>query len=165
MKINIDEKMFNKSIASGSLEVANFLLENSCETSYLAYLQNFDIKILDWLYAKGIPLDKRCLHEVIGKCGDVTILTWFIDKGISVDDKCLNVCIKNKHYELFDLFVGGHKVELTVDNFKSAILSEDYKMLDYLKQQSCPYDESVLEVAIKYSKKFSIKWLVTNGFF
>ena len=165
MKITIDERTFNKSIASGSMEVANFLLENACPTDYLAYLQIFDTTILDWLYSKGVSLDKRCLHEVIGKCGDAMILAWFIEKGAVVDDKCLNACIKSKQYNLLSWFVEKYDVKLTVDNFKSAILSEDDMLLDYLKQHTCPYDETVLEIALKHSKEISIKWLVANEYF
>lgn len=165
MKINIDEKIFNKSILNEKLEVAQFLLDNSCPTNYLAYLQVFDITILDWLCARGIPFDKQCLHEVAAISGDAIILKWFIDKGAIVDNKCLNACIKGQNYDLFSWFVETYNVGLSVENFKSAILLEDDTLLDYLKKHKCPFDETVVETAIKNSKKYSIKWLVTNGFF
>lgn len=165
MKINIDEAMFNKAIANNNLEVAKFLLDNACPTNYLAYFQNFDATVLDWLNSNGVTLDKHKLHEVINRTKDVTTLTWFIDKGCIVDDKCLNACIKSKNYNMLSWLVETYNVELSVENFKSAIILEDDLLLDYLKKHNCQYNETVVEIAIKNSKKHSIKWLVMNGFF
>lgn len=165
MKINIDEALFNKAILNRSLEVAKFLLDNACPVNYLAYLQVFDITILDWLIAKGVPSDKNCLHEVVNKTNDVDVIIWFIEKGTIVDNKCLNACINNQNYTLFSWFIETYNVKLSVDNFKSAVLLEDHTLLDYLKNHDCPFDETVVESAIKNTKKSSIKWLVMNGFF
>lgn len=165
MKINVDERTFNIAIKDNKFEVAEFLLSNSCPVNYLSYFQDFKISTLDWLYSKGIHLDKNCLNEVIYKIQDKEIIKWYIDKGLVTDSKCLDSCITNNHYELFSWFMEKYKVKPTIDNFISAVLSQDIKFLDYLNKINCPYDERLVETAIKNSKKESIKWLVKNNFF
>jgi hypothetical protein len=165
MKINIDESTFNRAIHDNLMEIAKFLLDRACPTDYTSYLQIADISVLNWLYDNGVILSKKCLSEVISTTGDILIIKWFIDKGVVVDDKCLSKCISTNNYELLSYFVEKYDVLLTVENFIAAVSTQDETLLDYLKSRACPFNETVVEYAIKHSKKESIKWLVLNDFF
>ena len=165
MKITVDEAVFNKVILSRKFEVATWLLEQGCPTNYMCYLQNLDITILDWLFSTGIAFNKSCLFDVIQKTDDKDIISWFCSKGAIVDSKCVNSCIKNDNLELLEWLMEKNSILLSVENYKEAVSIEDTAFLDYLKLNKCPYDETVIEYALKNSKKQAIKWLVNNDFF
>lgn len=165
MKIHIDEKSFNKAISENKFELAQFLLDNSCPIDTSCYFQDLRIETLEWLKSRGIPLNKHCLKELIIKTDELDIIEWFVDNGVIPDNDCLNSCIDLRNDKLFLWIVEKYNLELSTDNFISAIKTENTSILEYLKSKKCPYDERLVEAAIKYSKRESIKWLVNNGFF
>jgi hypothetical protein len=165
MKITIDESTFNKALSLGKLELADWLIDQGCPSDNLCYIQNFDIKVLEWLNIKNIIVPKSCLSDVIDKTGDMKVVTWFLEKGVLVDMGSLLACIRNERNDLFMILVKKTNLTLGVDAFKTAIMAENLVMLDYLKSINCKSDETLIEISMKYKKKNSLKWLVTNGFF
>jgi hypothetical protein len=164
MKINIDESTFNEAVSKGKLELCDWLFEKGCPNNSYCYISANDIKTLDWLYSKNIAFDKRCLADVINVCENENIINWFINKGAIVDSNVINSCIKRGRKNLFDAFITRHNISFSVDNFKAAVFCENREILDVLKKNKCPYDDSVAESAMKHKKKFSIRWLVMNDY-
>lgn len=165
MKITVDECVFNKAILHGKLEIAHWLLEQGCPTDHYCYLQKMDLNTLNWLFDNGILIDNKCLSNVIQKTSDRGIIQWFCSKGAIVDSSCINSCISNNNISLLKWLIENNNIKLSSDNYKSAINLEDIDILDYLKYKECPYDETVVEFALKKSKKQALKWLVHNDFF
>lgn len=165
MKINIDEAVFNKVIQAGKLEVAEWLLHHSCPTDDTAYIQNFDLSILNWLKSKDIPMSTKCLSHVISKTSDDNTISWFIKNGAVVDDLAVMSSIQQKANLLFKKLIQEYKISLGAEAFKTAILAENLEILDYLNKKGCQYDESITELAMKHKKKESLKWLVLNDKF
>lgn len=165
MKITVDETVFNKAILQRKLEAAKWLIDQGCPTNHYCYFQILEIDVLNWLFDCGIIIDKDCLFDVIQKTSDREIISWFCSKGVIADSKCVNSCIKSNNLELLEWLMQNNNILLTTDNYKTAISTETSDILDYLKTNACPYDETVLEYALKNSKKESLKWLVHNNFF
>jgi hypothetical protein len=165
MKINVDEAVFNKAISHGKLEVAEWLLVNLCPSDDTAYIQNFDLVVLNWLKSKSIPMSPKCLSQVISKTGDEKTVTWFIKNGAIVDNLAIMATIQQKANVLFKKLIQEYKIPLALEAYKTAILSENIEILDYLNKKGCEYDESITELAMKFKKKESLKWLVLNDKF
>lgn len=165
MKVNIDEGTFNKAISQGKLELAEWFLENACPVNDTAYIQNFNIGILNWLNSKNIFISKQCLSNVIDRTGDAAVVQWFIDNGVVIDGSALISCIRNTRNELLWDLMKISKISLCVDAFRAAIMAENIDVLDFLKTNKCKTDETVTEIAMKYKKKLSLKWLVMNDMF
>ena len=165
MKITIDEGIFNKAISLGKLELADWLLTQGCPTDELCYLQNFDTKILNWLNYRSMPVPKSCLSSVIDRTGDLPVINWFLEKGVLIDAPALLSCIKTGRNELFNFLSKKANVVVGIDGFNAAIMSENVTMLNYLKSIGCKTDETSVEIAMKFKKKESLKWLVMNDMF
>lgn len=162
MKVTIDASTFNKAIRQGKLELAEWLITNSCPVDSSVYIQNFDITILHWLKSKDIQIPKNCLSDVIDKTGDLDVIKWFQKNGAIINSNCLNSCIRNSRNTLFFEFLQKNKIP--DDAFKVAILSENIQILDFLKEK-IKIDEEIVEIAMKNKKKESLKWLVLNDLF
>jgi hypothetical protein len=165
MKVNIDEGTFNKAISEGKLELANWLLLNSCPYDLSVYVQNLNLQVLNWLKSKDIDIPKNCLSDVIDKSSDLAVISWFISNGVSVNHSALNSCIRNKKNELLFHLMEQSNLTLNYESFKTAILAENITVLDYLKTGSLTIDENITELAMKSKKKLSLKWLVLNNLF
>lgn len=163
MKITIDETTFNKAIREGKLELAEWLLKNTCPVDPSVYVQNFDIGVLNWLKTMGVQIPVNCLSEVIDKTGDIDIIRWFETNGAVVNSNSLNSCIRNSRNLLFFEFLKKNKIP--EDAFKVAILSENIEILDFLKTKKVDMNDEVVEIAMKNKKKASLKWLVLNDIF
>lgn len=165
MKINVDESVFNRVILQGKLEIASWLIEQGCPTDHYCYLQKLELVTLNWLFDNGILIDDKCLSNVIEKTSDYDIIQWFCSKGAIVDSSCVNSCISKNNISLLEWLMENNKIKLSSDNYKMAISLEYIDILDYLKYKDCPFDETVIEFALKKSKKQALKWLVHNEFF
>jgi len=166
MKITVDESTINKAIKNGKLELAEWLILNNCPVDDTVYVQNLDIKVLEWLKSQGIQMSKKCLSNVLCMTTvEPKIVSWFIENGAIVDKNTVLSCISNHLSELFKRFVEQYNIPLTIEYFKEAVISENLTILDYLKEQNCPFDDSVVESAMKHCKKNSLKWLVINNKF
>ena len=164
MKVDITESTFNEAISKNKLELANWLLDQGCPTNSMCYLKATDVDTLSWLMTRGIVVNKGCLADVLNITGDLQIVDWFLSQNVVVNSEAINSCIKNNRGEIFKIFTRNNDVKLTVDNFKSAVIAEDTGVLDFLKSKRCSFDESVIETAMKYKKKNSLKWLVINDY-
>jgi hypothetical protein len=165
MKVTIDESTFNKAISEGKLELANWLLLNSCPYDSSVYVQNLSLQVLNWLKSKDIDIPKNCLADVIDKSSDLTVINWFVSNGVFVNHSSLNSCIRNKKNELLFHLMGQSNLTLNYESFKTAILAENIEVLDYLKTGTLTVDENITELAMKNKKKLSLKWLVLNNLF
>jgi hypothetical protein len=165
MKITIDEIVFNKAIQQGKLEVAQWLLEQGCSVDSTAYVQNFNEIVLQWLYSKNIPMSKTVLSHVISNTGDISIINWFIKNGAIVDNSSLISAISNNRNELFWELFKKKNIILGVEACKAAVMAENIEILNHLKIINAPFEESVTEIAMKFKKKTSLKWLVSNDLF
>lgn len=164
MKITVDEGTFNKAITDSKLELANWLLLNTCPYDQSVYVQNFNIQVLNWLKSKDILVPKNCLSDVIDKTSDRNVINWFLSNGVNITKNSLNACIRNKRNELLTYLIAQSGLDLDIDSYKTAILSENIVVLDMHKNNGIPFDELLVELAMK-NKKLSIKWLVLNDFF
>jgi hypothetical protein len=164
MKIFIDDFTFNEAIKHGKLEVAEWLLLNNCPVRSSAYLQKLEIPTIEWLYNHNVKLEKFLLSNVIESTNSEEVIRWFIDRGVPVTTECVNSCIRTKEQDYTRKFILEHKAKLSYSNYELAVLLENIEMLDLLKDLNCPFEDSVIEKALKYSKKKSIKWLVDSGF-
>lgn len=164
-KISVDETTFNKAVMQGKLEVAEWLFEIGCPVNSTAYFQNMNIEVLYWLLQKNIIVDEGSLQYAIEKTSNLDILKWFIDQGVDVDCAAINSCMRNNKLELLDYLLLNYQVSLTSDNYCKAVVIENIGILDILKRHSCPFSEDVINIAMKHSKKLSLKWLLENGFF
>ncbi len=165
MKITVDELTFNKAIKNKKFELAEWLIEQSCPVNSTCYLQNLETHALDWLYDKSIPIDKKCMSLVIEMTQSQDIIQWFVNKGATLDANTINSCIRTKDITYIKWFLETYNVKLSPVNYEIAVLSENIPVLNLLKKLKCPYDDSITEKALKYSKKKSIKWLVNNDMF
>lgn len=165
MKITVDEGTFNKAIFDGKLELANWLLLNTCPYDQSVYVQNFNIQVLNWLKSKDILVPKNCLSDVIDKTSDRNVINWFLSNGVNITKNSLNACIRNKRNELLTYLIAQSGLSLDIDSYKTAILSENIEILDILKTLGIEIDETIVELAMKSKKKISLKWLVLNDLF
>jgi len=165
MKIIIDELTFNKAIKDKKFELAEWLLEQNCPVKPTVYLQNLELETLMWLSSKNIPIDKDSMHLVVEMTESQDIIQWFIENGVTIDANVVNSCIRTKDISYIQWFLQTYNVSLSPVNYEIAILAENIPVLDLLKALNCPYDFNITDKAIKYLKKKSIKWLVTNGLF
>lgn len=165
MKIIIDETTFNKAIEKEKLQLAEWLLENNCPFNDTAYLQKFDIKILNWLKANHIPMTKDTLANVIDKTGDISIISWFMENGAEVNNNSLKSCIRNNKNQILWLLSKKIKMVLDSEYPKIAVLAENIEILDYLLQNGVKFTEEIHDIAMKNKKKQSIKWLINNNLF
>lgn len=165
MKVIIDEAVFNKAIAEEKLELAEWLLENNCPCDDIAYVQNFNIQVLEWLQQKHIPMSKECLGYVIDKTDDLLTINWFIKNGATINQDSLQSCIRNNRNEIFWSLLKKTKISLNKDYFRTAIMSENIEVLNYLFQNEIKCDEEIVELAMKNKKKNSLKWLIKNDLF
>lgn len=163
MKVIIDEVVFNKAIAEEKLQLAEWLLENGCPCDDTSYVQNFDILILNWLKSKNIAMSKDCLSNVIDKKADINTINWFIDNGAIVNSDVLISCIRNNRNEI--LWNIKRNIELSSMYYKPAIIAENIEVLDHLLNKNIQMDSSIPEIAMKYGKKASLKWLIKNDLF
>jgi hypothetical protein len=162
MKIFIDEKVFNQAIKRNKLELAEWLLEQNCPHDSSCYFQNFDIKVLDWLKFKGVPVNTVSMSIVVKNCDSEEVIRWFISNGVEINTETINTCIKLKDVSFVLDFIQKYNVKLSSENYEIAILTENIPVLNLLKQSNCPFDEKLVEIALKYCKKKSVKWLVQN---
>ncbi len=165
MKITVDELTFNKAIKDRKFELAEWLIEQNCPYKSTVYLQNLEIDTLNWLYDKHIPVDSNIMSSVIEITSSADIIQWFIEKGVKLDESVVNSCIRTKDITYIKWFLNTYNVKLSPVNYEIAIVSENIPVLNLLKTLNCPYDNSITEKALKYSKKKSIKWLVKNDMF
>jgi hypothetical protein len=165
MKITVDEGTFNKAIFDGKLELANWLLQNTCPYDQSVYVQNFNIQVLNWLKSKDILVPKNCLSSVIDKTSDQNVINWFLSNGVTIDKASLNACIRNSRNELLTYLITQSGLSLDIDSYKTAILSENIVVLDRIKVLGIEIDDTIVEIALKNKKKNSIKWLVLNNLF
>lgn len=162
MKITIDETVFNRAIFNGKLELAEWLLDRGCPTSDSAYIQNFDLGVLNWLKNSNISIPSSCLSQVIRKTKDTIIINWFLSNGSKIDKDSILSCIESGANFLFKNFTNVSKITPNTDDLKVAILFENIEILDYLNTLGLECDDEMVELAIKHKKKKSIKWLVLN---
>lgn len=165
MKVTIDEIVFNKAIKEGKLELAQWLLDQGCTVDDTAYIQNFNQSVLNWVYSKNIPMARTVLSNVISNTGDISVINWFITNGSLIDVNSLLSCISSNRNELFWELFKKKPITLGLDACKAAIIAENIEILEHLKIINAPFDESVTELAMKFKKKISLKWLVSNDLF
>lgn len=165
MKITVDEGTFNKAIFDSKLELANWLLINTCPYDQSVYVQNFNIRVLNWLKSKDIIVPKNCLSNVIDKTSDQNVINWFLSNGVDISKASLNACIRNGRNELLTYLIAQSGLILDIDSYKTAIISENIVILDILKSSGVEIDDTIVEIALKNKKKNSIKWLVLNNLF
>lgn len=165
MKVIIDKNIFNKSISEAKLQLADWLLENNCPCDDTCYLQNFNLEMLSWLKSKNIAMSKNCLGNVIDKTSNPLTIDWFIKNGAVINSEAIDSCIRNFSNEILWNLLKRTKLQLTLDHYKTAILSENTEVLDYIYSKGVKADETIVEIAMKAQKKVSLRWLIKNDLF
>lgn len=165
MKISIDEAIFNKAIRENKFELAKWLLDVHCPVDKSCYLQNPTIDVLNWLKLNSITPNSYILCEVLEICNDIDVINWFINNNCVVDNKAIQSCIKQNNNELFLSLLEKYNHSLDIEAYKSAIISENIYVLNYLKKNNITISEEIRDYAMKNKKKESIKWMVVNNLF
>lgn len=164
MKIEIDERTIADAVSANKLDLVEWLLDQNCPVNSQVYSLAQNVTTLNWILAKGVKLDKKALIDAIPKTNvSLDVLKWFSDK-VAIDSSVTSACIKYSQFEFLDYLLQVKKVKLDTQAFIAAAETDHDNVLDYVKANNVIFNETVLDYAIRYGKKNSIKWLARNNY-
>lgn len=180
-----------RSCSSGSLEVFKWIIENeyqdwdklysviACETNNIeilkwAHHKNFEfdedlaisclrtgyIGILDWLETINYNLKKESINPIF-HCLKMTSINWYAN-NCEIDEETFISLLRSMPSKVIELFIP--KIEqMKISYMRIASFRGDLDIIKVLKENNCPWDESVIRACLEYDHADCFQYIYENG--
>jgi hypothetical protein len=140
---------------------------------FFGALANSDLKLIKWLYERGVVLNYFMFLRAVYR-GNLEIIKWLCEVGCPVDNphgvdgdsNPYSAAYMNNKFEIMEwLFETGFELRpiFYVNNIRHHP-SSDTKFLEWLYVHNCPYDKRAVLEAVKKNNLPQLKWLIEHDF-
>ena len=159
---------------------------------YLAALQAGDLKLANWLYRNGIPLDNSLVFPILWAVvsGDLRTVKWVLKRGGRLSFSVSEVAARLGKWEIFKwlhttascpigshecfhiaskgnlpmlIWAYEHECRLNALTLDFPVEEENFECVAWAREHGCPWGEKTMQIAIYSANLKAVQWLHKQG--